>query len=88
MTKAEIIDAAAGSAVDTEAVAALSTIVLVASVTAEVGRGIAFGRSGLGTIDAEHPKVRTGRTQRTGETVKIAATTRMVCSAGATLTAA
>lgn len=87
MTKAEFIDAAAGDADDTRAVATLSTAAFQADVTAVVGRGLAFGRSSLDPIDAEHPKVRTGRTQRTGETVKIAVTTRMVCSAGATLTA-
>ena len=88
MTKSELIDAVAKGAGTTKADAESVLEAFFATVTADVVAGGKVAWPGFGSFSATESGERMGRNPRTGETVKIAATTRMKFSASSTLKAA
>lgn len=73
-TKAELSKAAAGRAVDA----------LVGEITATVAKGDSVTLVGFGTFKSSARAAREGKNPKTGEKIKIAATTVPKFSAGAT----
>ena len=88
MTKAELLDAVAKSAGTTKADAESVLEAFFGTVTADVVNGGKVAWPGFGSFSASRSEERTGRNPRTGETVKIAAATRMKFTASSTLKAA
>lgn len=88
MTKSELIDAVARAAGTTKADAESVLEAFFATVTADVVAGGKVAWPGFGSFSATRSEERMGRNPRTGETVKIAAATRMKFSASSTLKAA
>ncbi|CAB4729777.1 MAG: HU family DNA-binding protein [Actinobacteria bacterium] len=88
MTKSKLIDEVAKAAGTTKADAESVLEAFFATVTADVVAGGKVAWPGFGSFSATRSEERMGRNPRTGETVKIAATTRMKFSASSTLKAA
>jgi len=87
MTKSKLIDEVAKAAGTTKADAESVLEAFFATVTADVVAGGKVAWPGFGSFSATRSEERMGRNPRTGETVKIAATTRMKFSASSTLKA-
>ena len=85
MTKAELIDAVAKKAGTTKADAETVLGSFFDIVVADTNKGGKVAWPGFGSFSTSKSKARTGRNPRTGETVKIAATTRMRFTASSTL---
>ena len=75
MNKSELIDAVAEQAELTKATATKVVDAVLASITGAVTKGDAVTVIGFGTFEARKRAARTGKNPRTGETLKIAATT-------------
>lgn len=88
MTKAELIEAVAKKAGTTKADAekVLGTFFDIVTVDTKKGGKVAW--PGFGSFSTSKSKARSGRNPRTGETVKIAASTRMKFTPSSTLKAA
>ena len=88
MNKSELIEALAKQADISKVAAGKSIDVLVAIITTAVAKGDDVALIGFGTFKAVKRAARTGKNPRTGEALKIAATTLPKFSAGATFKAA
>ena len=87
MNKSELIEALAKQADISKAAAGKSIDALVAIITTAVTKGDDVALIGFGTFKAVKRAARTGKNPRTGEALKIAATTLPKFSAGATFKA-
>ena len=85
MTKAELIDAVAKKAGTTKADAEKVIGTFFDIVVADAKKGGKVAWPGFGSFSTTKSKARTGRNPRTGETVKIAASTRLKFTASSTL---
>ena len=85
MTKAELIDAIAKNAGTSKADAERVVGSFFDVVVADTREGGKVAWPGFGSFSTTKSKARTGRNPRTGETVKIAAATRMRFTASSTL---
>jgi nucleoid DNA-binding protein len=88
MNKSELIEALATSTEVSKAAAAKSIDALVEIITANVAKGNDVALIGFGTFKASKRAARVGKNPKTGEALKIAATTVPKFSAGATFKAA
>ncbi|MEI6497712.1 MAG: HU family DNA-binding protein [Actinomycetota bacterium] len=88
MTKAELIDEVAKEAGVTKADAERSIAAFFSVVTKTAKKGDKVAWPGFGSFSTTKSKARTGKNPRTGEPVKIAASTRMKFTASSTLKAA
>jgi DNA-binding protein HU-beta len=88
MTKAELIDEVAKEAGVTKADAERSIAAFFNVVTKTAKKGDKVAWPGFGSFSTTKSKARTGKNPRTGEPVKIAASTRMKFTASSTLKAA
>jgi nucleoid DNA-binding protein len=88
MNKSELIEALATSTEVSKAAAAKSIDALVEIITKTVAKGNDVALIGFGTFKASKRAARVGKNPKTGEALKIAATTVPKFSAGATFKAA
>lgn len=88
MNKSELIEALATKTDLSKAAAGKAVDALVEIITANVSKGNDVALVGFGTFKAAKRAARTGKNPKTGETLKIAATTVPKFSAGATFKAA
>jgi DNA-binding protein HU-beta len=88
MNKAELIEIAAREADLSKASAGKTLDAIVAAVVKAVSKGDTVTLIGFGTFKSSKRAARTGKNPRTGETLKIAATTVPKFSAGAGFKAA
>jgi DNA-binding protein HU-beta len=88
MNKSELIEALAKQADISKFAAGKSIDALVAIITTAVAKGDDVALIGFGTFKAVKRAARTGKNPRTGEALKIAATTLPKFAAGATFKAA
>ena len=88
MNKSELIEALAKQADISKVAAGKSIDALVAIITTTLAKGDDVALVGFGTFKAVKRAARTGKNPRTGESLKIAATTLPKFSAGATFKAA
>jgi DNA-binding protein HU-beta len=88
MNKSELIEALAEKANVSKATAGQSIDALVGIITAAVAKGDDVALVGFGTFKPAKRAARLGKNPKTGETLKIAATTVPKFSAGATFKAA
>ena len=88
MNKSELIDALAEKVGGSKAVAGKSIEALVGIITTAVAKGDDVALIGFGTFKPSKRAARVGKNPRTGETLKIAATTVPKFSAGAKFKAA
>ena len=88
MNKSELIEALATKAEVSKAAAGKSVDALVEIITATVAKGDTVALVGFGTFKPAKRAARTGKNPKTGEALKIAATTLPKFSAGATFKAA
>lgn len=88
MNKSELIEALAKEADISKVAAGKSIDALVAIITTAVAKGDDVALIGFGTFKAVKRAARTGKNPRTGEALKIAATTLPKFAAGATFKAA
>ena len=88
MTKAELIDAVASAAGVTKTDAEKTIGAFFETVTKAAKKGDKVAWPGFGSFSTSKSKARTGRNPRTGETVKIAASTRMRFTPSSTLKSA
>ena len=84
MNKSELIEALAASTEVSKAAAGKSIDALVGIITKTVAKGNDVALIGFGTFKAVKRAARTGKNPKTGEVLKIAATTVPKFSAGAT----
>jgi DNA-binding protein HU-beta len=85
MNKAELIDAVADDADISKAAAARAVDALVAAVTKALKSGETVTLVGFGTFAVRERSARSGRNPRTGETIKIGASSMPVFKAGKAL---
>ncbi len=85
MNKAELIDAVADEADISKASAARAVDALVAAVTKALKSGETVTLVGFGTFAVRERSARSGRNPRTGETIKIGASSMPVFKAGKAL---
>jgi DNA-binding protein HU-beta len=85
MNKAELIDAVAEDADISKASAARAVDALVAAVTKALKSGETVTLVGFGTFAVRERSARSGRNPRTGETIKIGASSMPVFKAGKAL---
>ena len=83
MNKSELVDIAAKEADLSKAAAGKVVDAIVAAVVKSVSRGDSVTLVGFGTFKSSKRAARTGKNPRTGEALKIAATTVPKFSAGA-----
>jgi DNA-binding protein HU-beta len=88
MNKSELIDALAAQTDVTKAAAGKSIDALVGLITATVAKGEDVALVGFGSFKAVKRAARVGKNPKTGEALKIAATTVPKFFAGATFKAA
>ena len=88
MNKAELIEIAAKEADISKAAAGKTLDAIVAAVVKTVSKGDTVTLIGFGTFKSSKRAARAGKNPRTGETLKIAATTVPKFSAGAGFKAA
>ena len=88
MNKAELIEIAAKAADISKAAAGKTLEAIVAAVVKTVSKGDTVTLIGFGTFKSSKRAARTGKNPRTGEALKIAATTVPKFSAGAGFKAA
>lgn len=88
MNKSELIDALAAQTDVTKAAAGKSIDALVGLITATVAKGEDVALVGFGSFKAVKRAARVGKNPKTGEALKIAATTVPKFAAGATFKAA
>ena len=88
MNKSELIEALAASTEVSTVAAGKSIDALVAIITKAVAKGNDVALIGFGTFKAAKRAARVGKNPKTGEALKIAATTVPKFSAGATFKAA
>lgn len=88
MNKAELIEIAAKEADISKAAAGKTVDAIVAAVVKAVSKGDNVTLIGFGTFKSSKRAARTGKNPRTGEALKIAATTVPKFSAGASFKAA
>ena len=88
MNKAELVEELAAVTDVTKVAAAKSIDALVAIITKAVAKGHDVALIGFGTFKAAKRAARVGKNPKTGEVLKIAATTVPKFSAGATFKAA
>ncbi len=88
MNKSELIEALAASTDVSKVAAGKSIDALVEIITATVAKGNDVALVGFGTFKATKRAARAGKNPKTGEALKIAATTVPKFSAGATFKAA
>ena len=88
MNKSELIDALAAKTDSTKAAAGKAVDALVEIITAQVAKGNDVALIGFGTFKASKRAARTGKNPKTGEKLKIAATTVPTFKAGAGFKAA
>ena len=88
MTKAELIDAIASQAGVTKADAEKTVSAFFDVVLQNTKKGEKVAWPGFGSFSTSKSAAREGRNPATGETVKIAASTRMKFTASSTLKAA
>ena len=84
MNKSELIEALAASTEVSKVAAGKSIDALVGIITKTVAKGNDVALIGFGTFKAVKRAARTGKNPKTGEVLKIAATTVPKFSAGAT----
>jgi len=85
MNKAELIDAVADEADISKAAAARAVDAMVAAVTMALKSGETVTLVGFGTFAVRERSARSGRNPRTGETIKIGASSMPVFKAGKAL---
>jgi DNA-binding protein HU-beta len=85
MNKAELIDAVADEADLSKAAAARAVDALVAAVTRALKSGDSVTLVGFGTFSVRERSARSGRNPRTGEAIKISASSVPVFKAGKAL---
>lgn len=83
MNKTELIDVAAKAADVSKTAAAKTLDSIIATVVKAVSKGDSVTLVGFGTFKAAKRAARTGKNPRTGETLKIAASTVPKFTAGA-----
>ena len=83
MNKAELIEIAAEGADISKAAAGKALDSIVAAITKVVAKGDTVTLIGFGTFKSSKRAARTGKNPKTGEAIKIAATTVPKFSAGA-----
>ena len=83
MNKAELIELAAEGADISKAAAGKALDAIVAAITKAVAKGDTVTLVGFGTFKSSKRAARTGKNPKTGEAIKIAATTVPKFSAGA-----
>lgn len=88
MNKAELIEIAAKEADISKAAAGKTLDAIIAAVVKTVSKGDTVALIGFGTFKSSKRAARTGKNPRTGEALKIAATTVPKFSAGAGFKAA
>ncbi len=88
MNKSELIDALAAKTDSTKVAASKSVDALLEIITGAVAKGEDVALIGFGTFKAAKRAARTGKNPKTGETLKIAATTVPTFKAGAGFKAA
>jgi len=88
MNKSELIEALAAKTEVSKAAAGKSIDALLEIITASVAMGNDVALIGFGTFKASKRAARTGKNPKTGEALKIAATTVPTFKAGATFKAA
>ena len=88
MNKSELIEALAAKTDVTKAAAGKSVDALVEIITAQVAKGNAVTLIGFGTFKPSKRAARTGKNPKTGESLKIAATTVPTFKAGTAFKAA
>lgn len=88
MNKSELIDALAAKTEVSKAAAGKSIDAIVEIITAQVAKGNDVALIGFGTFKASKRAARTGKNPKTGEVLKIAATTVPTFKAGAGFKAA
>ena len=88
MNKSELIDALAARTDSSKAAAGKAVEAIVEIITAAVAKGEDVALIGFGTFKAAKRAARTGKNPKTGEALKIAATTVPKFSAGASFKAA
>ena len=88
MNKSELVDAIAAGAEISKAAAARALDTAVETITKAVAAGDSVTLVGFGTFKASARAAREGKNPKTGEKIKIAATTVPKFSAGATFKAA
>ncbi len=82
MNKAELIDAVAQKTEMTKAAAAKAVDAVLATITGAVAKGGSVSVIGFGTFEARKRAARNGKNPKTGEAIKIAATTVPAFKAG------
>ena len=82
MNKSELIDAIAEKTDETKADADTIVTALIESIMESVAKGEKVSLIGFGSFEPRDRKAREGRNPRTGETLKIPATTVPAFSAG------
>jgi len=85
MNKAELIDSVADEADISKAAAARAVDAMVAAVTRALKSGDTVTLVGFGTFAVRERSARSGRNPRTGETIKIGASSMPVFKAGKAL---
>lgn len=88
MNKSELIEALAAKTEVSKVAAGKSVDALVGIITASVAKGEDVALIGFGTFKAAKRAARTGKNPKTGEALKIAATTVPKFTAGAAFKAA
>jgi len=82
MNKSELIDAVAGKADLTKAAAGRAVEAVLDAVVETVAKGDSVSVIGFGTFEARKRAARNGKNPKTGEAIKIAATTIPAFKAG------
>lgn len=88
MNKSELIDALSAKTDTTKAAAGRAVEALMEIITAQVAKDGEVALIGFGTFKASKRAARTGKNPKTGEALKIAATTVPTFKAGAAFKAA
>lgn len=82
MNKAELVDAVAAKSELTKAAAAKAVDAVLATITETVAKGDSVSVIGFGTFESRKRAARNGKNPKTGEAIKIAATTVPAFKAG------
>jgi DNA-binding protein HU-beta len=82
MNKAELVEAVAQKSELTKAAAAKAVDAVLATVTETVAKGDSVSVIGFGTFESRKRAARNGKNPKTGEAIKIAATTVPAFKAG------
>jgi DNA-binding protein HU-beta len=82
MNKSELIDAVAGKTDLSKAAAGRAVEAMLETITDSVAKGESVSVLGFGTFEARARAARNGKNPKTGEAIKIAATTAPAFKAG------